>query len=51
MAEMIQTNFNIPNIKCIYPGIYRIVPNRCAVREWEGLGACLLISQKSDECG
>ena len=31
--------------------IYRIVPNRRAVREWEGLGARLLISQKWDECG
>ena len=31
--------------------IYRIVPNRHAVREWEGLGARLLISQKWDECG
>ena len=30
---------------------YRIVPNRRAVREWEGLGARLLISQKWDECG
>ena len=31
--------------------IYRIVPNRRAVREWEGLGARLLIYQKWDECG
>ena len=35
----------------IYTHIYRIVPNRRAVREWEGLGARLLISQKWDECG
>ena len=28
-----------------------IVPNRRAVREWEGLGARLLIFQKWDECG
>ena len=30
---------------------YRIDPNRRAVREWEGLGARLLISQKWGECG
>ena len=35
----------------VYIYIYRIVPNRRAVREWEGLGASLLISQKWDECG
>ena len=29
---------------------YRIVPNRCAVHEWEGLGVRLLISQKWVEC-
>ena len=37
--------------ECQCVTLYRIVPNRYAGREGEGLGAHLLISQKWNECG
>ena len=39
------------NVLSIFIYTYRIVPNRRPVREWEGLGGHLLISQKGDEFG